>query len=73
MADDKCSITGEVHELTASVKLLTERVDNLIQLNRDIIKWLLIVVCIIALGRGAMDLFKDFYLDDAKKVVVGAR
>ena len=58
--DERCPIEPEMGELTASIKVLVERIDTLIQLNRDIIKWLLVVVCIIALGRSALDVSKEF-------------
>ena len=58
---DTCPAEAELRELTGSVKVLVQKVDNLIALNRDIIKWLLIVVCIIALGRSAFDLSRDLF------------
>jgi hypothetical protein len=70
MPDDQQQIIAEISSLTTSVKLLTDRVDHLIQLNRDIIKWLLIVVCVIAVGRGSIDLLKDFYKNDVAGVMV---
>ena len=59
MPPEQCPIVPEVGELTSSIKVLCEKTDTLITLNRDIIKWLLIVVCIIALGRSAFDVGKD--------------
>ena len=50
-----CDLEG----VTQAIMVLTEKVDTLIQLNRDIIKWLLVVVCVIALGRSAFDVGKD--------------
>lgn len=50
-----CDLEG----VTQAILVLTEKVDTLIQLNREIIKWLLIVVCVIALGRSALDVGKD--------------
>ena len=50
-----CDLEG----VTQAILVLTEKVDTLISLNRDIIKWLLIVVCVIALGRSALDVGKD--------------
>lgn len=55
VSDDGCNCD----KLSASIDLLSQRVDTLIALNRDVVKWLLIVVCVIALGRSAIDLIKD--------------
>lgn len=57
--------TCDLDGVTKAILVLTEKIDTLIQLNRDIIKWLLIVVCIIALGRSAMDLGKDMFMSKA--------
>ncbi len=55
-----CQLDGdEIVDLTSNIKLLSEKVDALITLNRDVIKWLLIVVSLIALGRSAIDIGKD--------------
>lgn len=35
---------------------LASKIEHLIDLHRWVIKWLLIVVCVIALGRAALDL-----------------
>lgn len=59
--DRTCDLDG----VTKAILVLTEKIDTLIQLNRDIIKWLLVVVCIIALGRSAIDLGKDIFLTKA--------
>lgn len=61
----RCPLAPHVEPLTASIKILIERTDTLISLNRDIIKWLLIVVCIIALGRSAFDVGKDLLKTEA--------
>ena len=58
---DKCPLAPEIEALTTSISLLVQKTDNLISLNRDIIRWLLIVVCVIALGRSALDVGKDFF------------
>jgi len=55
MPDPECPMGPDITRLSQSIELLVERMDSLIQLNRDIIRWLLVVVCIIALGRGALD------------------
>lgn len=56
---NSCPFKPDIQELAGAVKVLVEKTDTLIQLNRDIIKWLLVVVCIIALGRSAFDVTKD--------------
>lgn len=53
----------DVRNLTAAIAVLASKVDTLIAMNRDIIRWLLIVVCVIALGRSAIDLGKAFFLN----------
>ena len=47
--------------VVSSIEVLTQRIDTLVVLNRDIIRYLLIVVCIIALGRSALDLAKGWF------------
>lgn len=54
-----CPAAPDIESLTSTIKVLTEKIDTLISLNRDIIKWLLIVVCVIALGRSAFDVSKE--------------
>lgn len=54
-----CTAAPDIESLTSTIKVLTEKIDTLIALNRDIIKWLLIVVCVIALGRSAFDVSKE--------------
>ena len=57
---DKCPAQPDLEKLTGTIKLLAEKVETLIKLHRDIIRWLLIVVCVIALGRSALDLGERF-------------
>jgi len=66
---DRHQLQPELSELTGAIKVLVEKTDTLIQLNRDIIKWLLIVVCIIALGRSAFDVGKDIFAHTMNKAV----
>lgn len=65
MPNDRLMCPGQpqLDELAASIKILAEKIevlcnfaDTAISWNRQIIKWLLTVVCIIALGRSALDL-----------------
>lgn len=42
-----------------SIELLSEKIEQLCRLHERVIKWLLIVVCAIALGRAALDLVQD--------------
>lgn len=56
-----CPVRPDMEALTGALKLLTEKIDNLVTIYRDIVRWLLIVVCIIALGRSAIDLGRDFF------------
>jgi len=58
----RCPASPDIEGLTSTIRVLTEKIDTLIQLNRDIIRWLLIVVCVIALGRSAFDFGKDIFL-----------
>ena len=57
----RCPLGPEITENTASIKVLVEKIETLIQLNRDIIKWLLVVVCVIALGRSALDVGRELF------------
>lgn len=59
MAD--CPMQPDLNKLTNSVQLLAGKVDSLLDLHKWVIKWLLIVVCVIALGRSAIDLGKDWF------------
>lgn len=71
MNDSQEQFRVDVSELSASVKLLAERIENLIALNRDVIRWLLIVVCVIALGRGLLDISQAMLKSqDAKAIVM---
>lgn len=56
-----CPLIPEITELTVLTKVLIERIDTLVSLHRDVIKWLLIVVCVIALGRSGIDLAKNLF------------
>jgi len=61
----------ELSELSASIRVLADRVELLVTYQRDITRWLLIVVCVIALGRSALDLGKSMmheYVSPAKAV-----
>jgi hypothetical protein len=58
---DRCPVAPDLKELTTSITLLVQKTDNLISLNRDIIRWLLVVVCVIALGRSAFDATKEIF------------
>lgn len=69
LKQDRCPAQPDISELTGAIKVLVEKTDTLIQLNRDIIKWLLIVVCIIALGRSAFDVGKDILAHTTGKAV----
>jgi len=55
-----CPYQPELDALTGSVRLLAGKVDRLLELHRWIIRWLLIVVCVIALGRSALDIAKEW-------------
>lgn len=57
----ECPAKPDLEALTNNIILLTDKMENLINLNRDVIRWLLVVVCVIALGRSAIDLGKDFF------------
>jgi hypothetical protein len=54
-----CPIQPDLDRLTGAIEILVAKMENLLQLNREIIRWLLIVVCVIALGRSAFDVSKD--------------
>lgn len=54
------AVDREIQELKSSIEVLVERIDVLNVLIHNIIRWLIIVVCIIALGRSAIDLIKQF-------------
>lgn len=51
----KCPAQPDLGDLTGALHVLAEKIDHLIKLHRDIIRWLLVVVCVIALGRSAID------------------
>ena len=65
----KPDLDAELSDLASSIKVLAERVEGLISLNRDVIKWLLIVVCLIALGRSALDITKEIVGKNGNGVV----
>lgn len=69
MSDLRDELSEQVSTLTTSIEVLVAKMDTLIQMNRDVIRWLLIVVCIIALGRSAFDVGKDILAHTMSKAV----
>ena len=69
MSDLEHDLSEQVSTLTTSIEVLVAKMDTLIQMNRDVIRWLLIVVCIIALGRSAFDVGKDILAHTMSKAV----
>ena len=69
MSDLRDDLSEQVSTLTTSIEVLVAKMDTLIQMNRDVIRWLLIVVCIIALGRSAFDVGKDILAHTMSKAV----
>lgn len=55
----ECPSQPDIHSLTNAINLLVEKTDMLISMNREIIRWLLIVVCVIALGKSALDVGRE--------------
>ncbi len=60
---EECPMAPDIERLITSIQLMAEKVDNLIKFQRDVTKWLLVVVCVIALGRSALDLGKSMLTD----------
>ena len=65
MSDDRnnpspCPIAPE--KLISLMEVLVNKVDTLINLHRDIIRWMLIVICVIALGRSAFDVGREIFV-----------
>jgi len=56
----ECPMSPDVESLTASIKVLAEKIDLLVIQHQTVVRWLLIVVCVIALGRSAIDLGEKF-------------
>ena len=50
---------NELSEMTTAIKVLAEKIDLLVTQYQQIVRWLLIVVCVIALGRSGFDTVKD--------------
>jgi len=63
MRHEECPMAPDIERLITSIQLMAEKVDNLIKFQRDVTKWLLVVVCVIALGRSALDLGKTLLSD----------
>lgn len=57
----ECPNQSDITELTAAVKVLAEKIELVVTNHQQVVRWLLIVVCVIALGRSAIDLGKDFF------------
>jgi hypothetical protein len=58
---DDCPLAPDIDALVGSVKILAEKVDQLVSHNKEIVRVLMIVVCIIALGRGALDIGREIF------------
>lgn len=50
----------QIGELVGSIDSLTAKIENLVVLHERVVKWLLIVVCAIALGKGMFDILEKF-------------
>lgn len=46
-------------EFTHTVTQLTLKIEQLVGLHEKVLKWLLIVVCALALGRGLLEIFQQ--------------
>lgn len=55
-----CPNQSDLSELTGAVKVLAEKIDLLVHNHQQVVRWLLVVVCVIALGRSGIDVVKDW-------------
>ena len=55
----ECPNQPDLTEMVTAVKVLAEKIDLLVSQYQQIVRWLLIVVCIIALGRSGIDVARD--------------
>ena len=60
-----CSLNAEnlnlqISSLVGAITQLTVRIEHLVGLHERMVKWLLIVVCAIALGKGVIDMAEGF-------------
>lgn len=64
-----CSYDHEkMDELTMAVSNLTASVSTLTSYYKEMTRWLLIVVCVIALGKELLSIVKDAYAHSRKVV-----
>lgn len=62
-----CSYDDEkMHELTAAVQSLTNSVQTLTHYYKEMTRWLLIVVCVIALGKELLSVTKSLINNPAQ-------
>jgi hypothetical protein len=52
------ALRGQISSLVNSIEGLTSKIESLIMLHERVVKWLLIVVCAIALGKGMFDILE---------------
>lgn len=57
-----CPASPDIQALAGSINILAERIEVLTNNFQNVVRWLLIVVCVIALGRSAIDLGRDFFV-----------
>lgn len=62
----ECPMEPELTELAGAIRVLAEKVETLVHSQREVTRWLLVVVCVIALGRSAIDLGKAIVSDLTK-------
>lgn len=63
-----CPMKPDIEELIGSIKLLAKEVQTLAELQKHVTRWLLVVVCVIALGRSALDLGNSLLHDITQKI-----
>lgn len=63
--EDIGHVAGAVRALAVEIRSQTDEIKTLVTLHRSVIKWLLIVVCVIALGNKAAELAGQFFRVDA--------
>lgn len=61
-SNDVCDVADAVRSLALEIKGQNEEIKTLVYLHRSIIKWLLVVVCVIALGNKAAEIVNDFFI-----------
>lgn len=70
MSNQKCSAQEDISQLCKDIQVLSAQTESLVKLHDRVIKYLLAVVCVIALGRALLDIVNNTVQDKATTEIV---